>query len=389
MTALALMILGFPFTGIGAEKNGFECVENTSSKKSTMDTEYSWCFGQDVILKKFNGVDMDPSIVRDGKKIWFIYGGGGVDHRRIRRWQGSNMDDLTALPDGKRDDSFTRPFGDDIYWIGPIWVDPANGDWLATVHVEFHYDAKNPWGVPAFRRIGLAKSIDKGANWHYEGSILTSDNPLTREAYAGHYYDNGEGDLKLYVDAKGGYFYLWFLHDWCKKDAGWTRVQSMRVARCALADKMAPGKWQKWYHGRWSESGLGGHSSDVFNSADNTTVFFSTFLNRFAALGSCHGGDYLSTCDDLSKQNWSPMEQLGVTNQLGWYNFAVNPTNWQRMEVGQEFRLYSSQCGSEGFDTRYRLVRFTFKDRKPVLIQPTYPDESVPDFNPIWDSQFK
>ena len=63
------------------------------------------------------------------------------------------------------------------------------------------------------------------------------------------------------------------------------------------------------YRGAWSQPGLGGHDSDVFLNADNTTITYNTFLKRYLALGTTsRGTDYLATCTDLARQNWTPME---------------------------------------------------------------------------------
>jgi hypothetical protein len=94
--------------------------------------------------------------------------------------------------------------------------------------------------------------------------------------------DWGCGDQKLFVDERQGWFYLWYMHAWTHKQTG-QRYQSMRVARCRLADRMAPGKWAKWYRGAWKEPGLGSHDSDMFINAGNTTVSYNTYRR----IGEC------------------------------------------------------------------------------------------------------
>jgi len=71
------------------------------------------------------------------------------------------------------------------------------------------------------------------------------------------------------------------------------------VARCAICDKLAPGKWKKFYNGGWSEPGLGGKASYV--QAYN--VIYSCGFGKYVSFN--YGGG-LSVCSDLSKQDWTP-----------------------------------------------------------------------------------
>lgn len=346
---------------------------------------YSWSFGSDTTASSFNYLDVDPGIVKDGSDLWVVYTGGGGGDGRIFRFKGTTMDNLVAQPDGQLDSSFTKPNGDDKYWLGGTWRDPANGKWYATVHVEFKYEGK-PY-FTHYRRMGLATSTDKGATWHYEGDILTSDNPYVKSDFDGNFYDFGEGDHKLYVDTAGGYFYLFYQSAWVDKRDG-NRYGAMRVARSPISSKMAPGSWTKWYKGAWTESGLGGHDSDVFNYADSAVVFYNTYLGKFVAIiNRFDGNAAISTATDLSAQNWSAPEKFhdpsSGTNRLKWYNVPVD-ANGERQQLGQSFRLYSSQSYSGNVNTKYMNVTFGTGSTTPVTFPNVYPPECVNDFNPGW-----
>lgn len=351
--------------------------------------DFTWTFGPDVTVPDFNCLDIDPTVVCKGGQLHLVYGAGGAEHQRIRRFQGPDLDHLRPLPDGQRDASFAKPYGDDCYWISSAWVEPHTGKWFATVHVEFRYHSTPARDCHWLRRIGLGTSADQGATWHYKGDILTSDNPLEPATFPGSFYDWGCGDQKLFVDERHGWFYLWYMHAWTHKQTG-QRFQSMRVARCRIAERMAPGKWTKWYRGAWSQPGLGGHDSDVFINADNTTVTYNRYLKRYLALGTLtQGGDYLATCTNLERQDWTPMEQFSQSlPRLYWYNFALAPSG-ERWVTGKTFRLYSSCCHVGGTITKYMQVTLgAGKTTLPTLI-PVYPPESVNDFNPGWDQHFK
>lgn len=62
-----------------------------------------------------------------------------------------------------------------------------------------------------------------------------------------------------------------------------------RVARCAIADKMAPGKWKRFYNGKWEEPGLGGKASFV----PAKYVMYNTYLKKYL---SFNYGSGISFC---------------------------------------------------------------------------------------------
>jgi hypothetical protein len=64
--------------------------------------DFTWTLGADVPVPEFNCLDIDPAVVRDGAQLQVLYGAGGAEQLRIRRFEGSDLDDLHALPDGTR-----------------------------------------------------------------------------------------------------------------------------------------------------------------------------------------------------------------------------------------------------------------------------------------------
>ena len=76
--------------------------------------------------------------------------------------------------------------------------------------------------------------------------------------FSGLYWDGGDGDFYTYVDQRGGYLYLYTNHyTFPKTDARVPGLLRHHVARCAISDKMAPGKWKKFYHGELVRAGTG------------------------------------------------------------------------------------------------------------------------------------
>ncbi len=138
----------------------------------------------------------------------------------------------------------------------------------------------------------------------------------------------GPADYDLYVDTRGGYFYVTSWNGFVAKNGilNHFTAGTVEVARCAIKDKMAPGKWHKFNHGSWTEPGLRGKASRVgmatYGIYGNT--IYSTYLQKYLRIGVNAGvGDprfpnlgmrdnsvYISTCTDLSRQDWTPMAKL-------------------------------------------------------------------------------
>ena len=144
--------------------------------------------------------------------------------------------------------------------------------------------------------------------------------------YSGLYWDGGDGDFYTYVDHRGGYVYLYTNHyTFPKTEAKVPGFLRHHVARCAIADKMAPGKWQKFYHGGWSEPGLGGKASWV----NGYCVMYNTYLKKYI---SFNYGNSLSLCNDLAKQDWTPCYRMpgrhwGCDGLWGWWVTGADQRN--------------------------------------------------------------
>lgn len=157
---------------------------------------------------------------------------GWLSPRGIHRWPfGPGLADVRALADNE----FTgRPFGDSL-----------------------HFD-----------RIDYAVSKDGGRTWDIRDGVITSPFPTVRDdnvTFPESTYKWGAGDQRLVVDIAAGYFYV----NYCsrvidKGDLRWWVAHYSHYARAPISGKMAPGTWQKWYNGSWSEPGVGGLESTIF-----------------------------------------------------------------------------------------------------------------------------
>ena len=278
-----------------------------------------------------NPVDMDfpyCPVMIDGE-FWVMYKNGYNDP--VFRYKGTNIENAVRQPDGKGDLPFRA------YILGGVWYDAGEKKLYAPLHYEIH-----DFHPTALREIHLASSTDKGLNWKYEGAIITSNDPKSPRKgvaeFSGSYYDGGDGDHLLYVDERGGYIYMFTDHyTWPKAQESPDRFMRHCVARCAIADKMAPGKWWKFYNGAWNQPGLGGKASYV----NGYCVTYNSYLKKYLSFNYLSG---ISFCDDLSKQEWSPSLRLGSFWGSSNAYFAFWPTNAEKNDTaqsGQDLYVYS------------------------------------------------
>jgi hypothetical protein len=256
--------------------------------------------------------------VIDGE-FWIMMKNGYPQYggKMVTRYKGTNIDDAVKQPDGTF--NLTNPkWGKVInpYILGGMWYDSASKTLYAPLHCE--YDSVYGGGNERLnRQTHLASSTDKGLTWNYEGPIITRDvpgKPRPEPEYSGSLWNGGEGDFRLYADVSHGYVYVYTSHNmWPKPGNKGPRFWATHVARCAISDKMAPGKWKKFYNGVWSEPGLGGKASYV----QGENVIFSHYLGKYVSFNI---GGGLSACTDLAKQDWTP-------------SFRIPGGNWVRNDI--------------------------------------------------------
>jgi hypothetical protein len=216
-----------------------------------------------------------------------------------------------------------------------MWYDTSEKKIYAPMHCEVE-----SYNGLVMRKIHLASSTDKGLTWKYEGLLLSRDDPGSLRQppeFSGLTWNGGDGDFILYVDKRGGYIYL-FTNHYTQPKAGSPGAGFCRhcVARCAITDKMAPGKWKMFYNGDWNQPGIGGKASYV----NAYCVTYNSYLKKYLSFNYLGG---ISYCDDLSKQEWSSSFHLG--NYWGingvWGYWATNEEKNEIFNSGQNFFVYS------------------------------------------------
>jgi hypothetical protein len=275
-------------------------------------------------------MDFPVSTAMINGDFWVMFKNG--ETKPAFRYKGTNFENATRQKDGTIYTPVSRP-----YILGGMWYDSADKKLYAPLHCE-----TRGYYTTILRQIHLASSTDLGLTWKYEGPLVTRDNPdlplpSGREA-SGLYWDGGEGDFFLYVDTRGGYIYLYTnSYTWPKPGVKAPYFFRHHVARCRISDKMAPGKWQKFYNGSWSEPGLGGKASDV----NGYYVMYNTYLKKYI---SFNYDNSLSVCTDLSKQDWTPCFKIKGDYWGGPKSFAWLVTGEDKSDVytgGKTLYLYS------------------------------------------------
>jgi len=344
-----------------------------------------------------------PTAIDAQGQLWFIQAVGGT--MRSTPWRihkGTTMDNLVHQYDYVPDKHWARPHFDDTWWAEGLWIDPADGTWYVVMHTEYNYNrylkkTGTGYSMDRIGTVSLATSTDQGKSWTCHGELINSSNPVDPNYWEGkNYWDEARGDPALFVDQD--YFYVYYNARWVNRDDPNVCYAGVRVARCRIADKMAPGKWTKWYQGKWDQPGLGGYDSDVFNEnySDTATVFWSKSRKCFVAIvmsdqkynRATGGWEYdgsISTCTDLGKQDWTKPIRVCDKARKGYYTWVIDPKTRSRYVMESDtFRWY-------GTENRCRalIVTLTNAPAHPITRPPLYPPESVDDHNPGWDRSFR
>ncbi len=296
------------------------------------------------------------------------------------RYKGPDIDHMV-----RQEDAVTPPGYTMAWFLGGLWYDESERKLYAPMHIEaLGINRARPVAPWASRKVILATSTDKGKTWHDEGDIISPETYFyVPDAYkfSGSDFSNGLCDYGFYADTRGGYFYLYPMEAWLPKGSSYCRWSS-RVARCAIGDKMAPGKWKFFYNGKWDQPALGGKSSVV--APVIWPIIFSTYLQKYVCIFPSSGGPaavapdytdgvYLGFCTDLSKQDWKwarmPEALFGFMNVL-------NEDGSDITTCGKSIRLYSYFNGNT-----FRRLDVTFKEGTVTgtEVQPRYSFEPHPE----------
>lgn len=382
MRNIFLSIIGFIlFEFTNAQNQTLPFAMKLTSLPVTSSDSLPGYFGSDP------GVNIDFPVCRvviDGE-FWVIYKNG--DGPEVLRYKGKDFETTKKQQSGYTSLPIARP-----YMLGGMWYDSSEKKLYAPLHCELSGLGGQAVSSTIHRQIHLAVSTDKGLTWQYAGALITRDYPngtsRAPHEYSGLYWDGGAGDFNIFVDNRGGYIYLFMTqYYWPKLQVEGPGDAYTTVARSAISDRMAPGKWRKFYNGDWSEPGLGGKGSPV----NGCLVMYNSYLEKYISIG---WDGSLSVCNDLTKQDWSPRFVIqGFTPPAIGTWIAGNDNKIDFTTGGQSLVLYHFKYNKIGLKGRYRLdflpgktsasagyfVGYT--DRPVITMEPTklYLFEPIPE----------
>ena len=292
-------------------------------------------------------------VIIDGE-VWIIHITNSDVYKsqcQVARYKGLDLEHLVRQPDG-----FAADMSGASAFICGLWWDAETRTLYGLIHSEYGGWRNQGW---CSKKTRLAVSHDIGLSWTLGGDILTRYLPEVND-YSGNYFEAGPGDFDFYADEKGGYFYVTSLTAFVPK---YGRINGFvihsEVARCAITDKMAPGKWWKFRDGGWGEPGLGGRPSRLgFNQRGvYGNTIYSTYLQRYLRIGT-HGGVedgrgmpgfgykdhsvYITACTDLGKQDWLPMGKLIPEADNPLFGFTLTDSAGRDpVTCDQHLRIYN------------------------------------------------
>ncbi|WP_265558746.1 RICIN domain-containing protein [Streptomyces hygroscopicus] len=365
------------------DKNGTFYYQEAHSLYGASD-DRAWSF--------YSGIDFDTATRNDAISD-AQNPGNSNDKNNDTTWRCNNSPtglEATHAPAGSRYSQ--RNFCD----LVGVWVDPDTGDWYGLIHNEF---TPQPFGDGVhFDAIDHAVSTDQGKTWKIKDHVITSPYSTKRgdsTAFPNQTFSYGDGDQRLFVDTASGYFYVFYGSRLVDKNGGWKAFYA-HVARAPISAKMAPGSWQKWYDGSWSQPGVGGRESNMVpvTSADSTgytpaaneydpagagtveqqvaagetpptSPLFAMDITYDAYLGlyigepqavdqSGSAPQQFYATDNLATQKWTLIGDTGSYTNASWYRWFLDGANkTSSTVVGKGFRSYCSYGCSGNSDSEY------------------------------------
>jgi alpha-galactosidase len=328
----------------------------------------------------------------DGQ-VWVMYSPNPYNNPCVvARYRGPDLEHLEQQPDGRFDCSDSPLPGGwqaSSFINSGLWYDKSTSTLYALLHTEYEHDTLNKLAGWCRKKVRLATSKDLGLSWTLVGDVLTSCYKDLNEwsQFSGTEFEVGPADYDLYVDERSGYFYVTGWNGFILKKGPMDVTQMyVDVARCPIADKMAPGKWHKFCNGTWTEPGLRGKSSRVpmdYHGLYGATIY-NTYLKKYIRIGVIMGtGDrdmvrrtfsdgsiMISTCTDLALQDWSAAAKLldQPANRAHGYTLA-DADKKNGVACGRAFHIYNYWSGQPS-----RVIDVTLGEgTTPALAMPAGP----------------
>lgn len=246
----------------------------------------------------------------------------------------------------------------DTYDNGGAWlmsVFRQEGDnFIGFYHAEDHWYPHTTNDI-AWKSIGVVYSEDEGKSWTEGNQIITSATPKPDSPAWG-----GTGDNCVVWDHINNRWMCYF--------------QEHQISMAISTDPDgAPGTWQKYYQGEFSQDGLGGLQSVLPGleqfAGGNPSVHWNTYLSKWVMVWHrwAPAVIYIAVSDD--GVNWENGQSI-IVSEIGgraWYPTIIGNTD---VEAGQIAKIYYADIAA---DFSYR----NFKVRTITFIDPENPDAAT------------
>jgi hypothetical protein len=219
-------------------------------------------------------------------------------------------------------------------------------------HAEDHWYPHTSNDI-AWKSIGVTYSGDKGITWSEGNQIITSANPKPEIPEWG-----GTGDCCVVWDHINKRWMCYF--------------QEHQISMAISTDPDgAPGTWQKYYQGDFTEDGLGGMQTVLPGleqfAGGNPSVHWNTYLSKWVMVWHrwAPAVIYIAFSDD--GVTWENGQSL-IPSEIGgraWYPTIIGETD---VEAGQIAKIYYADIAAD----------FSYRDFKVQTITFIDPDNSDP-----------
>ncbi len=239
------------------------------------------------------------------------------------------------------------------------------GSWLMSVfrqkdenfigffHAEDHWYPHTNNDV-AWKSIGVVYSDDEGKSWSEGNQIITSSTSKPENPEWG-----GTGDCCVVWDHLNNRWMCYF--------------QEQQISMAISTDPDgAPGTWQKYYKGEFSQDGLGGMQSVLPGleqfAGGNPSVHWNTYLSKWVMVWHrwAPAVIYIAVSDD--GVSWENGQSLIISDIGGraWYPTIIGDTD---VEAGQMAKIYYADIAADFSYRDFKVRTITFID--PNNTQPT------------------
>lgn len=292
-----------------------------------------------------------------------------VAGNRTCLFEGNSIQTITDVIDSVLCPGDTGEFDNGYVGIGGVHYH-GDGIMYAFYHAEDHEDMPD-FGF--YASIGLAISKDNGLSFKKVGQVITSHRGKNYNAYPNQADKGVAAPACIPIKSKdGNYLYVYYCDHSRVDGRGNPRGVQIFLARAEISSNPPlPGRWYKYYNGRFTQPGIEGLDSPVITAIDkngadaiNPHVVYSNYLDKYIMVYNVfdweasqnreevgYSGTYVAYSDDGI--NWYNHERIISANtipsegdMLSWHHAII----WDdsKEQEGLLIYAYSNSWGGWG-----------------------------------------